>query len=96
VVSDLIRTIVEVKEVTDRVKAAQQASGLTVGQFATVVGTSRSRMSTYLSGRVMPSAAMLVRIERAAVRERASSAAATRVTGAGWDPDRGSPGATVT
>jgi DNA-binding transcriptional regulator YiaG len=81
----------EVKEVTDRIEAAQQASGLTVGQFATVVGTSRSRMSTYLSGKVMPSAAMLVRIERAAARERASSDAATRVTGAGRIPTRAVP-----
>jgi len=31
--------------------------------FATQVGTSASRLSTYATGRVTPSAAMLVRIE---------------------------------
>lgn len=52
-------------EVAARVRAAVERSGLTDGQFASLVGTSASRLSTYLSAKVTPSAAMLVRIERA-------------------------------
>jgi hypothetical protein len=53
-------------EAAARVRAAVERSGLTKARFAALVGTSPSRLSTYLSGRVTPSAAMLVRIERAA------------------------------
>ena len=45
---------------------AIERSGLTAAQFAEVAGTSASRLSTYATGRVTPSAAMLVRIERLA------------------------------
>lgn len=55
-------------EVAARVRDAVARSGLTQAAFAELVGTSASRLSTYLSGRVMPSAAMLVRIEQAAPR----------------------------
>ncbi|MET0967333.1 MAG: helix-turn-helix transcriptional regulator [Nakamurella sp.] len=58
----------EISEVSSRIQAAREASGLSVKQFAAEVGTSASRMSTYLSGRVTPSAAMLVRMERLAAR----------------------------
>jgi hypothetical protein len=51
-------------EVAARVRAAVERSGLTQARFAELVGTSASRLSTYLSGSVTPSAAMLVRIER--------------------------------
>lgn len=53
-------------EVAARVRDAVARSGLTNRGFARLVGTSASRLSTYLSGKVTPSAAMLVRIERAA------------------------------
>lgn len=53
-------------EVAGRVAAAVERSGLTRAAFAERVGTSASRLSTYLSGKVVPSAAMLVRIERVA------------------------------
>lgn len=49
-----------------RIREAISGSGLTNGEFARLVGTSPSRLSTYASGKVVPSAAMLVRIERAA------------------------------
>lgn len=39
-------------------------SGLSVADLAERIGTSRSRLSTYRSGRVMPSAAMMHRIRR--------------------------------
>ncbi|WP_408896664.1 helix-turn-helix domain-containing protein [Nocardioides sp. R1-1] len=41
-------------------------SGLTQAEFARRVGTSPSRMSTYCSGRVTPSAALMVRMRRLA------------------------------
>ncbi|MCZ7529405.1 MAG: helix-turn-helix domain-containing protein [Acidimicrobiia bacterium] len=50
-------------EVAARVRAAVERSGLTNAQFAALIGTSASRLSTYLSGKVTPSASMLVRIE---------------------------------
>lgn len=53
-------------EAATRVRAAVARSGLTKARFAELVGTSASRLSTYLSGTVTPSAAMLMRIERAA------------------------------
>jgi hypothetical protein len=53
-------------EVAARVGAAVERSGVTKAEFAALVGTSASRLSTYLNGRVIPSAALLVRIERTA------------------------------
>ena len=53
-------------EVAERVRAAVSRAGVTKAEFAASVGTSASRLSTYLSGKVMPSAALLVRIERTA------------------------------
>jgi DNA-binding transcriptional regulator YiaG len=41
-------------------------SGLTQREFASQIGTSPSRLSTYVNGRVIPSAAMLLRIRRVA------------------------------
>ncbi len=51
-------------EVAARVRAAVTRSGLPAGEFATLIGTSASRLSTYMNGTVTPSAALLVRIER--------------------------------
>jgi len=51
-------------ETAARVRGAVTRSGLTAGEFATLVGTSASRLSTYMNATVTPSAAMLVRIER--------------------------------
>ncbi len=53
-------------EVATRVRKAVAESGLSNAEFARLVGTSPSRLSTYLGGKVTPSAAMLVRIERMA------------------------------
>jgi DNA-binding transcriptional regulator YiaG len=41
-----------------------RASGLSRAEFASRVGTSASRLSTYVTGRVTPSAALLVRMRR--------------------------------
>jgi transcriptional regulator with XRE-family HTH domain len=42
------------------------ASGLSRAEFAARIGTSPSRLSTYATGKVVPSAAMLVRMRRQA------------------------------
>lgn len=62
-------------EVARRVAAAIRHSGLSAGRFAERVGTSASRLSTYAAGKVTPSAAMLVRIERFAAAGGGGSAA---------------------
>lgn len=51
-------------EVADEVSALLKASGRSRKEFASRIGTSTSRLSTYLSGKVVPSAAMLVRMRR--------------------------------
>lgn len=53
-------------EVAARVRDAVTRSGLPAGQFATLIGTSASRLSTYMTATVTPSAALLVRLERLA------------------------------
>lgn len=40
------------------------ASGLSRAEFASRIGTSASRLSTYATGRVMPSASMMIRMRR--------------------------------
>ena len=50
-------------EVRRRLQELVDRSGLTAAQFAGRLGTSASRMSTYLTGKVVPSAAILVRSE---------------------------------
>lgn len=58
-------------EVTSRIRAAIAATGLSQGEFAKRIGTSPSRLSTYVTGHVIPSAAMLIRIEDLASTYRA-------------------------
>ena len=52
-------------EVSRRVREAIALSGLSARQFAARCGTSPSRLSTYATGKVMPSADVFLRIERA-------------------------------
>lgn len=56
----------ERERVAQQVRDAVEASGLTKAEFAAAVGTSQSRLSTYCSGQVTPSAALLVRMADAA------------------------------
>jgi hypothetical protein len=58
------------EEVQRRLAALVSASGLTSAQFAARLGTSPSRMSTYLTGKVVPSAALMVRAEAIASATR--------------------------
>lgn len=53
-------------EAVARVQNAVTASGMTQADFAVLIGTSASRLSTYMRGKTMPSASMLIRIERTA------------------------------
>jgi hypothetical protein len=53
-------------EVAQRVAGLLARSGLSRQAFAQRLGTSASRLSTYLTGRVVPSAVLLVRMERLA------------------------------
>jgi hypothetical protein len=50
-------------EVAHRARLAVAQSGLTAREFARRLGTSPSRLSTYTTGKVMPSAATLLRME---------------------------------
>lgn len=50
------------QEVADLIRE----SGLSRAEFASRIGTSASRLSTYVTGRVTPSAALLVRMRRLA------------------------------
>ena len=44
-------------------------SGLSKQDFADRIGTSRSRLSTYMSGKVVPSATLMVRMRRVTLNE---------------------------
>ena len=48
-------------------------SGLSKQEFADRIGTSRSRLSTYMSGKVVPSAALMVRMRRVALHASKSA-----------------------
>lgn len=59
-------------EVAAHVRRAIADSGLTAAQFAEECGTSAARLSTYAGGKVVPSAALMVRFGRVA-RSRSGS-----------------------
>lgn len=52
--------------VAAEVRQAIARSGLSRSEFASRIGTSPSRLSTYATGRVTPSAALMVRMRRVA------------------------------
>ena len=52
----------------DEVRNLVGRSGLSKQDFAERIGTSRSRLSTYMSGKVVPSAALMVRMRRVALQ----------------------------
>ncbi len=53
-------------EVASEIRELVDESGLSRQEFADRIGTSRSRLSTYISGKVVPSASLMVRIRRVA------------------------------
>ncbi len=62
----------EKDEVAKRIRTAIERSGVSAAEFSQRVGTSPSRLSTYVSGQVVPSATMLVRIESQASEDTSS------------------------
>ncbi len=64
----------EREAVAAEVRRAVACSGLNKAQFATRIGTSPSRLSTYLSAKVTPSAALMIRMRRLAERAGAEHA----------------------
>lgn len=51
-------------EIARQVRHHLRRSGLTQTEFAERIGTSASRLSTYITGKVTPSAALLLRMQR--------------------------------
>jgi hypothetical protein len=76
----------ERREVANRIRTFLDASGLERAGFAERIGTSPSRLSTYLSGKVAPASTLLVRMERIADR------AATTLSKSGARRNRARPG----
>lgn len=58
----------EKAEIATQVRDLIERSGLSRAEFASRIGTSRSRLSTYTTGKVTPSASMLLRMSRVAQR----------------------------
>ncbi len=54
--------------VAAEIREAVKRSGLSRAEFASQIGTSASRLSTYASGRVTPSATLMVRIRHVSNR----------------------------
>ncbi len=67
----------EREQVAREVRALISSSGLTAAEFAARLGTSASRLSTYSSGKVSPSAALMVRMRRVTDRARGANTSAT-------------------
>jgi DNA-binding transcriptional regulator YiaG len=55
--------------VAAEIREAVKRSGLSRADFASRIGTSASRLSTYASGKVIPSATLMLRIRKAADRQ---------------------------
>lgn len=54
----------EREAVAKEIRRAVERSGLRRAEFASRIGTSASRLSTYLNGKVVPAATLMVRIRR--------------------------------
>lgn len=73
--------------VAAEIREAVERSGLSQAGFAGRIGTSASRLSTYISGKVTPSAALMLRIRHVADQHGQQSAPKGRSPG----PERDSP-----
>lgn len=82
VMTDLVADARRTAEQAERAQVAAEVrelvarSGWTQAQFAAEIGTSASRLSTYASGSVVPSAALMVRMRTVAARTSTSDPAA--------------------
>lgn len=59
----------ERETVAEEVRGLQRRSGMSSEQFAHSIGTSRTRLSTYRNGKVVPSAALMVRMRAVAAAQ---------------------------
>lgn len=75
----------EVEEIARRLGRSLDQSGLTRAAFASQLGTSTSRLSTYLSGKVTPAATLLVRAEAVAHRRTTTDIATPNPPGPAGD-----------
>src|ERR1700676_3329324 len=66
----------EREDVASEVRNLIGRSGLSKQDFAERIGTSRSRLSTYMSGKVVPSATLMVRMRRVALHAETATHAA--------------------
>lgn len=57
-------------QIAEEIRQAVADSGLSKAEFAANIGTSGSRLSTYLSGKVTPSATLMLRIRNVVNRLR--------------------------
>ncbi len=69
----------EREQVAREVRSLISSSGLTAAEFAARLGTSASRLSTYSSGKVSPSAALMVRMRRVSDRTRGANTSGTHL-----------------
>ena len=79
--SELLTTVIERarqeaadaerEQVAGEIRDLVARSGLSQQDFALRLGTSRPRLSTYMSGKVTPSASLMLRMRRVAAREEA-------------------------
>lgn len=60
--------LTERRAVADEVRELLARSGLTRAGFAAAIGSSSSRLSTYVNAKVTPSAALMLRMRRVAAR----------------------------
>jgi DNA-binding transcriptional regulator YiaG len=56
-------------EIAAEIRKSVERSGLTQAEFASRIGTSPPRLSTYASGKVTPSATLMLRIHRVAEQQ---------------------------
>jgi DNA-binding transcriptional regulator YiaG len=68
-------------EVAAEIRGLVRISGLSKQDFAQRTGTSRTRLSTYMSGKVTPSAALVVRMRRVALHAQEQAIDAARRPG---------------
>lgn len=73
--------VLERVEVARKVRKLVQESGLDRASFAQAIGTSASRLSTYATGKVVPSATLVVRMERLVERKKGELGTRSKRTG---------------
>ncbi len=76
----------ERRTVAAEIRQAIASSGLSSAEFAASIGTSASRLSTYATGKVVPSATLMLRIRMRLAELAGTADAATRPADGGGHP----------